>query len=40
MWLFRHERDTLHGGLQASMEYLYNDSDKFVDLRTLIWHNK
>ncbi|KAJ3257188.1 Peroxisomal membrane protein 4 [Boothiomyces macroporosus] len=40
MWLFRHNRDSLQGGLQASMQYLYNDSDKFTDLRTLLWHNK
>ena len=27
MWLFRHERDSLQSSLQASMQYLYNDSD-------------
>jgi peroxisomal membrane protein 4 len=40
MWLFRHDRDTLQGSLQASMQYLYNDSEKWTDLRTLVWHNK
>lgn len=40
MWLFRNNKDTLQGGLQSSMVYLYNDSDVFHDLRTLFWHNK
>ncbi|KAI8899276.1 Tim17/Tim22/Tim23/Pmp24 family-domain-containing protein [Globomyces pollinis-pini] len=40
MWLFRHHRDTLHGGLQVSMQYLYNDSDKFDSLYNLLLHNK
>jgi hypothetical protein len=40
MWLFRHERDTLQGSLQASMQYLYNDSEKWDGLRNWIWHNK
>jgi peroxisomal membrane protein 4 len=40
MFLFRNHKDVLQGGLQSSMEYLYNDSDIFSDLRTLFWHNK
>ncbi len=40
MWLFRNHRDTLQGGLQTSMVYLYNDSDVFKDLGTLIFRNK
>lgn len=40
MWLFRQERDTLQPSLQASMQYLYNDSDKWSGLRNWIWHNK
>ena len=40
MWLFRHERDTLQSSLQASMHYLYNDSEKWDSLRNLLWHNK
>ncbi|KAI9189028.1 hypothetical protein H9P43_000455 [Blastocladiella emersonii ATCC 22665] len=40
MWLFRHHRDTLQSSLQASMQYLYNDSDVWKSLKTLLWHNK
>ncbi|KNE65003.1 hypothetical protein AMAG_10669 [Allomyces macrogynus ATCC 38327] len=40
MWLFRHHRDTLQASLQASMQYLYNDSDVWNSLRNWIWHNK
>jgi peroxisomal membrane protein 4 len=40
MWLFRNERNTLQPSLQASMQYLYNDSDKWNSLRNFIWHNK
>ncbi|ORZ33246.1 peroxisomal membrane protein 4 [Catenaria anguillulae PL171] len=40
MWLFRHNRDTLQSSLQASMQYLYNDSDMWKSLKTLLWHNK
>ncbi|RKP14022.1 peroxisomal membrane protein 4 [Piptocephalis cylindrospora] len=40
MWLFRHERDTLQPSLQASMQYLYLDSNHWKGLRTLLWHNK
>ncbi|KAI9228584.1 MAG: peroxisomal membrane protein 4-like protein [Piptocephalis tieghemiana] len=40
MWIFRHERDTLQPSLQASMQYLYLDSNYWTSLRTLLWHNK
>jgi peroxisomal membrane protein 4 len=40
MWLFRWERDTLQPSLQASMQYLYNDSEKWGSLKNWIWHNK
>ncbi|CAG8591817.1 1300_t:CDS:2 [Ambispora leptoticha] len=40
MWLFRHERDVLQPSLQASMQYLYLDSNKWDSLRNFIWHNK
>jgi peroxisomal membrane protein 4 len=40
MWLFRHHPQTLQGGLQTSMTYLYNDSDVFNNLNSLLWHNK
>ena len=40
MWLFRHDKDTLQGSLAASMEYLYNDSDKFDTFRNWLWHNR
>ncbi|KAJ1549834.1 Peroxisomal membrane protein 4, partial [Cladochytrium tenue] len=40
MWLFRHERDVLQGSLQASMQYLYNDSEVFSTFRNWLWHNR
>jgi peroxisomal membrane protein 4 len=40
MWLFRHERTTLQPSLQASMQYLYNDSEKWTSLRNWLWHNQ
>lgn len=40
MWLFRHERETLQPSLQASMQYLYLDSNHWNTLRNFIWHNK
>ncbi|KAJ1966561.1 hypothetical protein IWQ62_002395 [Dispira parvispora] len=40
MWLFAHERSTLQASLQASMHYLYIDSNRWNSLRNLIWHNK
>ncbi|KAJ3415999.1 hypothetical protein HDV05_003596 [Chytridiales sp. JEL 0842] len=40
MWLFRQERDVLQGSLQASMQYLYNDSEVFSNFRNWLWHNR
>lgn len=40
MWLFRRHRSTLQSSLQASMQYLYNDSDTWSSLWTLLIHNK
>lgn len=40
MWLFRNESDTLQSSLKTSMQYLYNDSDRFTDLETLLLKNK
>jgi len=39
MWLFRNKRQTLQSGMVSSMQYLYNDSDYWTGLRTLIWSN-
>ena len=40
MYLFKQHRDTLQSSLQASMQYLYNDSEKWKGLWTLFIHNK
>lgn len=40
MWLFRHDRDCLQGSLQASMQYLYNDSEKFDKLKNWLIYNQ
>ncbi|KAL1919353.1 uncharacterized protein VTP21DRAFT_2046 [Calcarisporiella thermophila] len=40
MWQFRHEREVLQPSLQASMQYLYNDSNRWDSVRNWIWHNK
>jgi len=37
MYLFRERRDTLHGGMVHSMQYLYNDSEVWTNLKTLLW---
>ncbi|CAG8636651.1 8187_t:CDS:2, partial [Acaulospora morrowiae] len=39
MWLFRHDRDVLQPSLQASMQYLYLDSDHWSTLKNFLWHN-
>ncbi|KAI8873907.1 peroxisomal membrane protein 4 [Ramicandelaber brevisporus] len=39
MWLFRYERPVLQPSLQASMQYLYIDSNRWDSLRNWIWHN-
>ena len=40
MWLFYNHRQSLQSSLQASMQYLYLDSDHFNSLTTLLWKNK
>ncbi|KAJ1983258.1 hypothetical protein H4R34_001380 [Dimargaris verticillata] len=40
MWLFHHERSTLQPSLQASMKYLYLDSNHWTTLRNWLWHNQ
>ena len=40
MWLFRRERTVLQPSLQASMQYLYLDSDHWNSLKNFLWHNK
>ncbi|CAI2183750.1 7276_t:CDS:2 [Funneliformis geosporum] len=40
MWLFRHDRDSLQPSLQASMQYLYLDSDYWNSIKNFLWHNK
>jgi len=40
MWQFWAERDVLQPSLQASMQYLYIDSNKWDGLKNFLWHNK
>lgn len=40
MGLFFSDRDVLQPSLQASMQYLYLDSNKWTTLKNFIWHNK
>ena len=40
MYLFRNERETLQQSLQASMQYLYNDSDVWTSLKNFLVYNK
>lgn len=40
MWIFRYHPHSLQPSLQASMNYLYLDSQKWTSLRNWIWHNK
>ncbi|KZS93272.1 peroxisomal membrane protein 4 [Sistotremastrum niveocremeum HHB9708] len=39
MWLFNHRGQTIQPGMYSSMRYLYQDSNRWKDLRTLLWHN-
>jgi len=39
MWLFEHKGETIQPGMFNSMTYLYRDSERWNDLRTLFWHN-
>jgi len=40
MWLFQNRGETIQPGMFNSMRYLYQDSDHWNSLRTLLWHNK
>jgi len=40
MWLFEHRGETIQPGMFNSMTYLYRDSEKWKDLKTLLWHNR
>lgn len=40
MYLFRYHAETLQSSLRSSMQYLYNDSDHWHSLWTLLIHNK
>ena len=40
MWLFYNHRHSLQSSLQASMQYLYLDSEHFDSLTTLLWRNQ
>ncbi|KAL1661941.1 Tim17/Tim22/Tim23/Pmp24 family-domain-containing protein [Schizophyllum commune] len=39
MWLFEHRGETIQPGMFNSMTYLYRDSERWKDLKTLLWHN-
>lgn len=40
MYLFAEQGHTIQPGMFSSMVYLYNDSDQWNSLRTLLWHNR
>ncbi|KAJ2162317.1 hypothetical protein GGF46_000808 [Coemansia sp. RSA 552] len=40
MVLFRRDKSVLQDSLQNSMTYLYEDSNRWTSLKTLLWHNK
>jgi len=39
MWLFQHRGETIQYGMFNSMTYLYRDSERWQNVRTLLWHN-
>ncbi|KAJ7102254.1 Tim17/Tim22/Tim23/Pmp24 family-domain-containing protein [Mycena belliarum] len=39
MWLFEHRGETIQPGMFNSMTYLYRDSERWKDLKTLLWVN-
>ncbi|KAI4528432.1 peroxisomal membrane protein 4 [Schizophyllum commune Tattone D] len=39
MWLFENRGETLQRGMFNQMVYIYHDSDRWKDLKTLLWHN-
>jgi peroxisomal membrane protein 4 len=40
MWLFQHRPETVQPGMFNSMTYLYRDSERWQNLRTLLWQNR
>ncbi|KAJ1742475.1 hypothetical protein LPJ78_000211 [Coemansia sp. RSA 989] len=40
MVLFRRDKTVLQDSLKNSMTYLYEDSNHWTSLKTLLWHNK
>ncbi len=40
MWLFQHRGETIQPGMFNSMTYLYEDSERWQNLRTLLWYNR
>jgi peroxisomal membrane protein 4 len=40
MWLFYNHRGSLQSSLQASMQYIYVDSEQWRNLWTLLVHNQ
>ncbi|KAJ2160091.1 hypothetical protein GGF46_002550 [Coemansia sp. RSA 552] len=40
MILFHRDKSVLQRSLQTSMTYLYEDSNRWTSLKTLLWHNK
>lgn len=37
MYLFRHKREKLQGGMVSSMQYLYLDSEVWDSWKTFLW---
>ncbi|WVN87675.1 uncharacterized protein L203_102861 [Cryptococcus depauperatus CBS 7841] len=40
MYMFRHRGERIQPGMVNSMKYLYRDSERWKNLKTLLWHNK
>ncbi|KAJ2263228.1 hypothetical protein GGI01_000922 [Coemansia sp. RSA 376] len=40
MVLFRRDKSVLQDSLKSSMTYLYEDSNRWSSLKTLLWHNR
>jgi len=40
MWLFKYRGETIQPGMFSSMRYLYQDSEHWDSLWTLLWQNK
>ncbi|KAJ2484965.1 hypothetical protein EV174_002050 [Coemansia sp. RSA 2320] len=38
--LFRRDKSVLQDSLRSSMSYLYEDSNRWSSLKTLLWHNR